>query len=108
MDNLDQFILEPDVKVLSGDQAVEHVEMDESAIISRLLNRFHEQAHKMNDSRSQRFEDRIRTLEERNDSLMRTNGQLLLRNDEFRNEIDRLRDELLRLKEILISHSIKF
>lgn len=79
-------------------------DMSEGDLIGRLLNKFHEQAHRQDASAEHHHEHhhRIEMLEETNaallrriDSLMERNDRLAADNDALRRRIDTLQEELL-------------
>lgn len=77
---------------------------DEGDSLTRLLNHFHNLAHK----RSNDCDGREKVLTERIEFLSQRNDRLSDRLDTLREEVDALRNENLRLKEILIRNGLSY
>lgn len=95
LDSFKEFMTGPQAAVADSPTS-SFAGMTEGELFNQLLSRFHEHAHR-NDQSGESHHDhheRIAVLEERNDRLMLRNDQLLERNDRLSAENDRLREEI--------------
>ena len=86
-------------------------DITETELLSQLLNRFHEHAHKSESAHAHEHHEhheRIEALETRNDRLALRNEELSDHLDRLRDENEELRAEVFRLKNLLLDNGVKF
>ena len=99
IDNFDEYLIEENIE---SNVVTPHTHDDTGDTISRLLNHFHDLAHKNGHAVTDR--DTI----ERIDFLTKRSDRLSERVDDLRDEVDSLRKENLRLKELLMRNKIEY
>lgn len=101
LDTLDEYMVDD-----SHDNIVPYHthDTDHDDSITRLLNHFHNLAHKREKASGIQDND----MSARIDFLTKRNDRLSERVDDLREEVDRLREENLHLKELLVKNGIQY